>query len=441
MGAEDKKQQDQETETTAGQEEVKANGGMTDMEIQGRGLERFREAHLMLDEALRLDPAHPGLKARMEEATQGILRDLLLGKLKSLMGCNAGKGKETLALPAPIPVQRITYHAHAAPLHKLRTEDMLPLHLLTPFQAERDHETRDVYNYLTVQTDIRMPKRQLSFLQDRQRHQQYERAIVAAVDHIKSLDLDPRLLHVGAGAGLYTMMALRAGAHHVTAVERWLYLASSCNEVLQANGFPLERYKVLYKRPTDLALGTDVPVCCNILLCDMIDEGLLSSGLIPVVRHCVQKLMADDMVVIPMAATVYVQAVQARTGKVCGFDMTPINLHRWHPAYTAESSARKTLDVTFTCDGIWNAVVFWFKLKLAEGIEISTAPCQAPAGELRVDATTVLPLLASHNTVRMRFDVEQAEYLHLAKADASFPTSHFSMLADTRRNKVDPVFT
>ena len=48
----------------------------------------------------------------------------------------------------------------------------------------------------------------------------------------------------------------------------------------------------------------------------------------------------------------------------------------------------------------------------------------------------MLPLVASHNTVRMRFDVEQAEYLFLTKADAGFPPLHFSMLGDTTRNQV-----
>lgn len=38
--------------------------------------------------------------------------------------------------------------------------------------------------------------------------------------------------------------------------------------------------------------------------------------------------------------------------------------------------------------------------------------------------------------VRMRFDVEQGEYVRLAKADAAFPLRHFSMLADTTRNEV-----
>ena len=39
------------------------------------------------------------------------------------------------ALPAPEPTRRITTHPHSAPLHKIRTDDMLPLQLLTPTQV------------------------------------------------------------------------------------------------------------------------------------------------------------------------------------------------------------------------------------------------------------------------------------------------------------------
>lgn len=61
---------------------------------------------------------------------------------------------------------------------------------------------------------------------------------------------------------------------------------------------------------------------------------------------------------------------------------------------------------------------------------------QYMAGELRVEGGDVLPLLATHNTVRMRFDIEEAEYLNFCSSDATFPTQHFSMLADTARNEV-----
>lgn len=37
---------------------------------------------------------------------------------------------------------------------------------------------------------------------------------------------------------------------------------------------PEERAIVVYKRPSDLALLRDVPICCNLLVCDMFDEGV-----------------------------------------------------------------------------------------------------------------------------------------------------------------------
>ena len=59
----------------------------------------------------------------------------------------------------------------------------------------------------------------------------------------------------------------------MTAVERWLYLSLACKESLVANKFPTDRYKVVYKRPTDLALIQDVPIVCNLLICNIFDEG------------------------------------------------------------------------------------------------------------------------------------------------------------------------
>ena len=51
------------------------------------------------------------------------------------LACHAGKGRQTLALPPPEPTQRVTYHPYSAPLHRIKTDNMLPMQLLTPFQA------------------------------------------------------------------------------------------------------------------------------------------------------------------------------------------------------------------------------------------------------------------------------------------------------------------
>ena len=72
---------------------------------------------------------------------------------------------------------------------------------------------------------------------------------------------------------------------HVTCVDRWLYLAMSAKEVLLANGYTDDDAKVVYKRPTDLALIRDVPCACNLLVCDILDDGLLTSGMIPAISH------------------------------------------------------------------------------------------------------------------------------------------------------------
>ncbi len=70
------------------------------------------------------------------------------------------------------------------------------------------------------------------------------------------------------------------------------------------------------------------------------------------------------------------------------------------------------------------------------GLKTLGPAVQYLAGEMAVEAGMVLPLRAAHNTVRLRFDVEEAEYLNLTKADTSFPPRQFAMLADARRNEV-----
>ena len=108
---------------------------------------------------------------------------------------------------------------------------------------------------------------------------------------------------------MHTLTAINAGARHVTATERWLYLASVCKEVLVANGCRDDQAKVVYKRPSDLALLEDVPIVCNLLIAELLDDGLLSSGLIPGITHALDNyLLTHDAVVIPASATVYMQA-------------------------------------------------------------------------------------------------------------------------------------
>ena len=69
-------------------------------------------------------------------------------------------------------------------------------------QAESDHNVKDTYNYMTIQTDVRMPRRHFTFLEDSGQHEAFQAAITQAVAHITADgDLDCRVLNLGAGAG------------------------------------------------------------------------------------------------------------------------------------------------------------------------------------------------------------------------------------------------
>ena len=60
---------------------------------------------------------------------------------------------------------------------------------------------RDTYNYVTVQTDIAIPKRQISIVEDAVRQTAWQAAIQQSVEAIVSEDKDCRVLDLAAGAG------------------------------------------------------------------------------------------------------------------------------------------------------------------------------------------------------------------------------------------------
>jgi protein arginine N-methyltransferase 7 len=103
------------------------------------GMGRHRLAKTAFEEGLQYDPFAEELKRGLEESTQALLGDLL-----------AGRGRETLALPAPTKRERIAYLPYATPLHQVHPASLLPVSLLTPFQADNDHHVKDTYNYMTV---------------------------------------------------------------------------------------------------------------------------------------------------------------------------------------------------------------------------------------------------------------------------------------------------
>jgi len=442
------------------------------------GMGAPRAARAAFEQGLEVQPGGSELRRGCEESARALLGDLL-----------AGRSTMPLALPAPAAGgDRITLLPAASPLHRVQASQLLPSRLLSPFQAQSDHALRDSYNYATVQADIQLPKRQFAVLADGARAAAWEEALRAAVAALAEDERDARVLVLGAGggAGLLPLLALRAGVKHVTCAERWLYLATGAKESLAANGVDPGRFDVVYKRPTDLQLRADVPVACNLLVADVLEDGLLSAGLIPAVRHALQSLCLPDAIVLPSSVAVFAQPLELRCESVRGYDVSACNLWRWEAGHSSgkplspflvsdpaadgsrciplaapvavwhfdmltppDACESKLVDLAFDSSGRFNAVRFWFELALgASGAVLSTAPegLQRPGsirlshmhpalqylpGELAVAAGATLPLRCSHNTVAMRFDLEAEEYVHLYGADASVPPAALHALADT----------
>lgn len=69
-------------------------------------------------------------------------------------------------------------------------------------QAESDHHVKDTYNYVTIQTDTKMPARHTDLLHDSYRTNLFEQAVKEAVKSILEEDKDVRMLHLGPGTGI-----------------------------------------------------------------------------------------------------------------------------------------------------------------------------------------------------------------------------------------------
>ena len=112
---------------------------------------------------------------------------------------------------------------------------------------------------------------------------------------------------------------------------RWLYLASACKELLLHNGADPASFRVICKRPCDLTLASStpssdpqhdvssssssVPTVCNLVVCcGLLEDGLLTSGIVPAVTHALLHLALPDAVVIPASITIMCQVCRGVNG-------------------------------------------------------------------------------------------------------------------------------
>lgn len=251
-----------------------------------------------------------------------------------------------------------------------------------------------------------IPGWHFTMLADTVRNAAYKRAIERAVEK------GNRVLDIGAGSGLLSMMAARAGAGKVDACELVPELAKVAREIVAANGYA-ETIEIHELHSSQLEMEERA----DVLVSEILDAGLIGEGVLPSHRHAVANLLKPGGKVIPQSAKVYAQLVSlpwrrkvSPIGEVDGFDLSKmrrfqgmdqyqalfLDTEEWEPltdvgelwevdlanvgpATSEEYPETLELSLKGTADGVAHAVIFWFDLRLDEREMVSSAP----GGELK----------------------------------------------------------
>jgi type II protein arginine methyltransferase len=162
-------------------------------------------------------------------------------------------------------------------------------------------------------------------VQDGARNEIYEFAFRRAIR------AGSRVLDIGAGTGLFAMMAARAGAAQVVTCESNPSVAGVVSEIVARNGFA-DRVRVVAKHSSDLEIGTDLDGPADVLVWDNLSTTtLIGAGALPTVEQAVRRLVRPNARVIPAKGTIRIALAEDRKAQnkqmsfVEGFDLSPFN--------------------------------------------------------------------------------------------------------------------
>ncbi|QDZ17548.1 S-adenosyl-L-methionine-dependent methyltransferase [Chloropicon primus] len=335
-----------------------------------------------------------------------------------------------------------------------------------PVKQKQGVELTVLYNKFQVLFDLEgyqnkprhacIPSWHYDMLLDSQRNDTYERAIKNAIESKRAFgETDILALDVGAGSGLLSMLAARAGADKVVSVEMSQHMCDVGEECVVMNGFASKilflnrdarRMDVLRKpdgTPPDMERKADL------LIYEVFDSGLIGEGALHLVASARQKLLQPNAVLIPSSARVFCVPICIRKDRVKNFDFRHLNRYSWRPdyvgvelescleAWTALSKpvevfsfdfyeseknmmpAFKEIEFELEDDGIINAFAFWFDLQLDEENVLSTSPygdkgktwqqAVQHIEEVRASKGSTLPVIAKHDTYGITFEIDDSK--------------------------------
>jgi len=362
----------------------------------------YPQAHLNLGNALRAAADFAGAQAAYEAVLEE-QPDLVEARLNlANVLRERGDDKAALAEYDRVVEQRPDYgeahHNRGICLGELgRQAEAIAAHRRALELAPDDAEVAFAFREAMRQ---RVPDWHMKMLADAGRNDAFAQALARQVRPGMTV------LDVGSGSGLLAMMAARAGAAHVYAVEGIGELAEVAREVVGANGFA-DRITVLDGRSTELRIGAELPERVDLVVAEVFDSGLLGERALTTLRHAGQQLMQPGGVMLPASADVYAMLVSLPRWRsvnpvadIAGFDLSAFDRFRnpytylqcdlasephaalSAPFHVAHFDFRdppppvrsRTIEVPATAAGEVHAVAFWFELQLDDAVSLSTAP-------------------------------------------------------------------
>jgi predicted nicotinamide N-methyase len=308
-------------------------------------------------------------------------------------------------------------------------------HELAPAGPEIEVDLRAVGSHV-------VPDWHFAMLGDRVRNRAYRAAIERAVGPGSTV------LELGAGSGLLSMFAARAGARRVIACEVSGVLADTATDIVARNGMT-DRVTVVDRHSSALEVGPDLPERADVLISELLDPTLLAEGVLPSVRDARTRLLKPGAVVLPGRAVVWAVLLEAPDREAVapvrsieGLDLSPMEMLRdpnraivtrlaGEPVRVlTEPFAALHIDlsdpgpagaehgaesrVAVTAAGTVHGIGWWFELVLDDVVSLSTGPdegmhwpqvLQLSPSHRPVRVGDEIPVHAAHDDAGVRFDL------------------------------------
>jgi type II protein arginine methyltransferase len=215
---------------------------------------------------------------------------------------------------------------------------------------------------------------------------------------------DMTVLDIGAGSGLLSMQAARAGAKQVICCEMEPTIADIAQQIIARNGYA-DKITLLRRDSRTLQYPADLPHKCDLLVTETFGSWLVSEGCLETIVHARQHLLKPNAIIIPASAVMYLALVEVPqlhqrfwVHQATGFDLSLFNdispfeesiyvgqIDGFHPRFLSAPFAlpqidfytcpdrlvEQTIAIPATQDGTVHGICAWFDLHLTAGITIT----------------------------------------------------------------------